>query len=506
MSDSQFSLWQPSSWWQAHSTYPTLPLLGLSEDEKHLMDTLRRNALRCRRDMELSEAYYLGAQVVKNLRIAIPKELEFINPILGWAAQAVDPYVARLHADGFRLAGATDVDATLSEMFDLNGFAAEQRLGFTDALSMGRAFWVVGSPAETGGVPRITVESPLNMSVLWDASGQNARAALQEFWRDGRLHGAMMVPGKTVTAAQNDDGEWEIVDRDEHGFDFVPVVRMANRPRTHDRDGRSEISSALRYYIDNAARTMLGLEVSRELYSVPQKLILGATEADFENSDGTAKTAWDTYINRVLALERDEDGNVPDVKQMQVYDPSVFTKLLDWLASAASGEVHAPPQDMGLYTQGNPASAEAVQASNFRRDQHATGMQAQFAEPLKRVAQFGLRFQNGGDLPAEFRRLELDWSPVTPPLPGVTADAVTKQIAAGAIPATSDRTLKAMGWSANDRVALAQDRDEDQGASFLQEIAHSLTAKAAKTDKSLTGDLSAPAAPGTPPDGPQRNG
>jgi hypothetical protein len=498
VSESQFSLWQPSSWWGARSVYPDLPLLGLSDDEIQLIETLRQNALRYRHWMELSEAYYLGIQVVKNLRIAIPKELEFINPILGWAAQAVDPYVARLHADGFRLAGATDVDDRLGEVMDLNGFAAEQRLAFTDALSMGRGYWMVGSPAERGDVPRITVESPLNMSVLWDGTGQVARAAMVEYWDNGKRRGSLVVPGKTVTLSQNDEGEWEIVDRDEHGFDFVPVVRMANRPRTHDRDGRSEISNALRYYIDNAARTMLGFEVSRDLYSVPKIALLGATEADFQNSDGTAKTAWETYATRVLALERDDEGNLPELKQLTAYDPSVFTKLLDWLASAASGEVHAPPQDMGLYTQGNPASAEAVQASNFRRDQHAAGMQPEFAEPLKRVAQLTMRFQNGGVLPKEFRRLDVDWAPITPPIPGITSDALFKEAKAGMVPPTSDVVLKRAGYSANDRARLEQDRKVDQGAQVLAELANSLVATEARVDTTVAKDINPTAAAAAP--------
>ena len=476
MSDSFFPEFSPSQS-VPHSTFPTMPLLGASEDEQRLFNEILEDWGKRRHHLELSEAYYLGAQVVKNLRIAIPKELEFINPILGWGAKAVDPYVDRLCAEGFRLHGETDVNDVLAEMFDLNGFAAEQRLAFTDALSMGVSYWMVGSPVESGDVPRITVESPLNMHVLWDSSGMNARAAMQEYWQDGRRHGTLLVPGKTTPLSQDDRGRWQVAgEPDEHGFDFVPVVRMANRPRTHERSGRSAISSALRYYIDNAARTMLGLEVSRELYSVPQKAILGATEADFQNADGTAKSAWDTYITRVLALERDDEGNLPELKQLQPYDPSVFTKLLDWLASAAAGEVLSPPQNMGLYTQGNPATAEAVQASDYERDKHTRALQPGFSEPLKRVAQYGMRFQNRGDLPREFRRLDVDWAPVTPPLPGLTSDAVTKEIAAGAIPPASDVTLKKLGYSAVDRQRLTQDRDEAQGAQVLQDIAARLTA------------------------------
>jgi hypothetical protein len=245
---------------------------------------------------------------------------------------------------------------------------------------------------------------------------------------------------------------------------------MPNRPRTHDRDGRSEISPALRYYIANACRTLLGLEVARELYSVPQKTILGATEADFQNSDGTAKSAWDTYITRVLALERDDEGNLPSLTQATPYDPSVFTKLLDWLASAASGEVKSPPQDMGLYTQGNPATAEAVEASNAERDHHTKSMQPQFGVSLTQVAKYAMRFTNGGDLPAEFRRMEADWAPVSMSSPGIMSDAISKQEAAGVVTGNSDVVRKRLGYSAVERAQLAKDVKAQAGKDAQQAI------------------------------------
>lgn len=455
---------------------PTLPLLGLSESERRLIEELQQTAVNQRNDAELSEAFYLGMQVVDNLRIAIPKELEFIAPTLGWAAQAVDPYVERLNADGFRLPAATDADSYIGGLMAESGFSALQSLSYTDALSMGRSYWCVGSPTESGAAPLVTVESPLNVSVLWDRRGSSPRAAMMEY-RDeqNRRRGALMVPYLTIQLSQSDGGVWEVVERDEHGFDFVPIVRMANRPRTHARDGRSEITPALRYLIQNACRTMLGLEVARELYSVPQKLILGASESDFQKSDGTPKSAWETYITAVLALERDEEGNLPELKQMQPFDPSVFTKILDWLASSAAGLTASTPQDMGLYTQGNPASAEAVQAGESRRDRRAVNMQLQWSPDLADVARMVVRFDKRGQLPDEYRRLAVDWSPVTMPNPAVTSDAVAKEVAAGAVPATSDVVLKRLGYSAVERQQLEQDRRRQDGREVTKAIAASLT-------------------------------
>lgn len=454
---------------------PVLPTLGLSDDEKQMIQRLQMDALRCRGDMEISEAYYAGEQIIDNLRIAVPQELEFLRTIVGWPAIAVDPIVERLSVDGFRLPNATDADEYLGGLWEMNGCEAEQSLAFTDALAMRSAYWSVGSPLEAGGIPNITVESPLNTAVLWDARGYEPKAALQEYWSDGRMHGALLLPFQTIHLAQDDNAQWEIAFRDEHGFDFVPITRMANRPRTNNRDGRSEITLAMRSITDAACRTLLGLEVAREIYSVPQRVILGASENEFQNTDGTPKAAWDTYITKVLGLERDEEGQLPELKQLQAYDPSVFTKLIDMYASQMAGMLAAVPQDLGLYTQGNPTSAEAGAVNESRRDRRAILKQKMFGSSLVKVMQNAVRFDNKGRLPDTYAHMAADWMDVGLDTPGVTSDAISKQIAAGAIPATSDVTLKRLGYSAVERRRLEQDRKREDGRQAAKAIAASVT-------------------------------
>lgn len=459
------------------SVIPTLPLLGLDESEKRLIQQLRRQYQRTAPTMALTEEYYNGEQAIKNLRIAVPEELEEnLRTIVGWAAMAVDPYVERLNVDCFRQVNATDGDEYLMAMMEANNFASEQSLAFTDALSMGPSYWVVGSPETRGDAPVVTVESPLNTAVLWDLRGTSPRAMMQEYLSDdGRRRGALLAPGKTVHLAQNDNRDWVVVDRDDHGFDFVPVVRMANRPRTNNRSGSSEITPALRSIIDDACRTLLALAVARELYSVPQKAILGATEAAFTKADGSLASTLETYITKVLGIERDENGEIPTLHQFTAYDPSVFTKILDWFASSAAGQVAALPQDMGLYTQGNPASADAGLVADDRRNRRARRMQRQFAGPLTDVAKMMVRFDNRGKLPEGYDRLAVDWSPVEMFSPSLMSDAITKEINVGAVPATSDVVLKRLGYSAVDRARLQQDRGADDARQLARGITNALT-------------------------------
>lgn len=453
---------------------PALPRLTLTDAEKAMIARLQGQSLQSRGDLELSEAYYLGEQVIENLRIAVPKELEFLRTIVGWGALAVDPYVERHAVDCFRLADGTDADPYLSSLWAQNGLDAELPLAVTDALSMGRAWWVVGSALESGGAPQITVESPLNLAAIWNLRGTDPDAVFHEYWSDGRRHAALLVPNQTVNLATNDKNEWEIVSRDEHDFGFVPVVRMANGGRTHNRAGRSAINAALRSTIDGACRTLLGLEVAREIYSVPQRIILGAAESDFQKSDGTPKSAWETYITSTLGLERDEEGNLPDIKQLQVYDPATFTRLIENAASRAASIVLAPPQEIGLYTQGNPVSADAQNTSESRRNRRARSQQAMFGVPLAKVMQYAAMFDNRGVLPDQFRAISVDWVNVEEIDFSKAADGITKLVTAGSIPATSDVTLKRAGFNAVERARLAQDRKLEQGRQTGQMIANAL--------------------------------
>jgi hypothetical protein len=490
--------WRPPSF--TPFSVPVLPSLGLSEDERQLVAILQNRAQHDVSNMRLSRSYYKGAQAIDNLKMAVPDEVaQTLRTIVGWPRLAVNPYVERLAADGFRLPGETDVNQDLQDICTDNGLAAEQKLSYKDALSMGRSYWLVGSPDEPGGSPRITVESPLNMGVLWDLSGRHAEAAIQAYMVDQQQHAAIYTPEQTFYIAQDERYVWRLVDRDVHGFGYVPVERMAYDPDTDNRDGNSAITPELMSTVDGACRTLLGLEVARELYSAPRIAVIGAALESFQNADGTKRSQWDTYIHKLLGLERDENGDLPTIHQLSTYDPAVFTKLVEMYGSQAAGITAAQPQELGLYTQGNPVSAESYDAADLTRNRRAELMQDYFATPLIRVMQMAVRFQNNGDLPEKFRRIEVDWRAVHHTSLAQAADPISKMIAAGSFPATSDVTLKLAGVSAVQRQQMAQDREAGQGQSALQEIALSLAAKATRADATQAPGQPDPSAPAPTP-------
>jgi hypothetical protein len=484
---------------------PAPNVAGLSDFEQSLMSGLSLKLTTQTLDTRLRYAYYDGLQRMQNLGISVPPQLAGVRTVVDWPRICVDPLVQRSVLDGFRLKGATDVDDELAEHWQANDMDAEAPLAFLDSLVAGRGYVIVGSPDVDGDSPLVTVESPDNLAMMWDPRTRRCTAAYQSYQVEGIFRAVLYLPDETISMSRDEARAWSVDDRDQHGFGEVPVVRFPNRSRTNDREGRSEITAPMMNTTDSACRSLLGMEIAREVYSIPRLAILGASESDFQDAAGNAKSAVDMAMTKILAMERDEEGNLPTLQQLTAFDPSVFTKIIDEHAQLMASYTGFPPAYFGQTTSANPASGDAIRLSENGIVMRARAVQKQFAAPLREVMKLVWRFANdGAEVPAEVRHLAVDWVDAATPTPGATTDAITKQIQVGSIPATSDVTLSRLGWNAIERERLEIDRKVDVGAQVLAELGHSVLAKDARASLSIgreiapTAGTPAPVAPTTP--------
>ncbi|MGH3437093.1 MAG: phage portal protein [Sciscionella sp.] len=498
-SGTPFSLFSPIA------SFPDFPSLGLSDEEAGAGNWLAMRLYEQKAYFELRWLYYDAEQRLQDLGISLNPTLNKIRTALGWSRIGVDALVNRAVVEGFRFPGATDVDDDLMGIWQVNNLDGESPMTHLEALVSGRAYNIVGTGDDsTNGLPLITSESPMNMAVQYDARLRRVSAAVQMYY-DGDyssdMYGsevaAIYLPDRTIHLARQSTlgnaatARWEMVDRDDHGLGFVPVVRVANRQRLTNRDGFSEITGAWMNTTDSACRTLLGMEISRELHAAPRRYALGVGEDAFQKPDGTPVTKLQAYMDMVWLLERDADGNVPTVGEFRGSDPSTYTKLIATYREEMATHMGVPPSMMGIHSVGNPASADAIRAGQEELTSRARAKQQMFSDAWEETMRLALLIRDGS-IPPEAHRIETDWRDPAPQTLAGTSDAIVKQVESGAIPATSDVTLKRLGYSAVERARLAQDRDADQGASFLQEIAHSLTAKAATKDKRLANDIVSP--------------
>jgi hypothetical protein len=278
---------------------PSLAAKELADDERQYLGVLHGRLREARGRYVQDARYYEGEQRVQDLGISIPPNLVNLRIPVGWGRVGVDALEERLHVDGFRFGDETDVDEDLAQILDANDFYDEHGFAHLDALIFGKAYAFTG-PGDDPEIPLITCESPLNASAMWDPRTRKVTAALLD-WSDTRVTSdtygqrivTLMLParagesrGRIVTMTQ-DAGKWDVQHRDDQALPYVTVARLANRQRSSNRDGLSEITREQRAIIDAATRTLLGAEVARELFAMPRRWAVGVAEDQFVKPDGT---------------------------------------------------------------------------------------------------------------------------------------------------------------------------------------------------------------------------
>lgn len=448
-----------------------LPLTGLSQHEQdavqRLLDRLSRHASA----NSLKTAYYEGSNRLRDMGISIPPEMRDVETVIGWPGTAVDVLEERLDLLGW--SSSTDDDYGLSEVFERNQLAAEASMGHLDSLIYGVAFAAVGAGDVKAGEPDVlvSIESPVSMTVEWSRRSRRVTAALAINESDEVVGEASSVtlylPDETIRAERSSGSDWRVTYRDAHGLGQVLVSRLANRPWGADRSGRSEISRAVRALTDNAVRTLLGSEVAREFYSAPQRWVMGADADAFVDASGQQIPAWQTYLGRVLALERDSQGDLPTVGQFPAGSPAPYWESIRGLSQLFSAEAGIPVSYLGLISD-NPASADAIKAGEVRLIKRSERRHVQLGAGWMSTAAHALMVREGtSTLPAEFaQRITCRWRDPSTPTEASSADAAVKLVASGVLPADSSVTWDRVGLTKAQQRRLASDQARRRVAAF----------------------------------------
>lgn len=412
--------------------------------------------------------YYEGEQIVQQFGIAVPPNMRNVKTVSGWAGTAVDTLEERLDWQGWI---ETDLDLGLGDVYRANDLDVDSGLAHLDALIYGTAFAAVGTGARGEPSPLVTVESPRNMTGTFDPRLGRLSAALSQVVSENGdvLAATLYLPDETVQIVrQNSGSPWLVASRDEHKLGRVPVAQIVNRPRAGRLGGRSEISQAVRYYTDVAVRTMLAMEVNREFYTSPQRYVLGADEEAFVDQSGNNVPGWQTIMGRVLALGRDEDGNMPEVGQFQQSSQGPYMETIRGAAQLLAAECGFPASYLGFTTE-NPASADAIRQAESRLIKRAERRQSMFGKSWLEVARLCLLVRDGA-VPAEFDSVSVKWRDAATPTRSAAADEAVKLISAGVFTPDSTVTYDRIGLSPQDQRQLASDKRRAGMSSLLQRL------------------------------------
>ena len=413
------------------------------------------------------EQYYNAQVKLKDLGIGLPPGMQKLNASVDWPRVVIDTVAERIQVKGI-----THSDVALNEWIQtfVNNQNVIHEIDFAikDSLIYGVGFLMIHSGDVESGEPEVLVssESPSMITAEWDSRTGKITSALRLIpgkesysMHDGYV---LMTEDSTVTY----DKHGEVIHVDNHGMGRVPVVRITNLARSSAVWGKSDITPAIRYLTDAAIRTTVGMEVSREFFSSPQRWILGADESLFTDEDGNPIPAWESFIGRYLAIDRDEDGNMPQIGTFAASSPEPYLAILDTLAQQCASAGSIPDSYLGQNKQSIPSSADAIRV---RENSFVSKIGAKLPNIKSSIQEvFNIIFTFVG-IPVD-EPVQVSMASPQTPTPASTADMLVKLIQVGALSATGDFVYESLGLSP---AQIAQARAEvakSQASSILQKI------------------------------------
>lgn len=455
--------------------------LGLEASDRPIaIELVRRLNQKWTRNT-LRRSYYEGHNALKDLGIAIPPTLKWIDAVVGWPAKAVDSMIDRNGIEGFvSTSGSVAMNALLTDLWESNRLAIEIPSAHTSALVHSCAFVFVGRGMADEPEVVISTKSAEDASAIWDARRRRVSAALSVDDRDESTGLATLLhlylpaldgrPARVMRVSPNQWGQLEAVEISTFSG-RIPVEVLPYQPSLSRPFGRSRITRAVMYQTDAAMRTMLRTEVGAEFYNAPQRYALGADEDAFVDESGSAVPAWTVMLGRLLTLTRDEEGELPQVGQFaqQTMQPNVeqLRSIAQMFASEASLDVGS----LGI-VQDNPSSAEAIRARHEELGVKIENWRRAVLTPTwRRVLSLGASMVDGSDaLAAEVDSISPQWGSWSAPSEVSQAQASLARVQAVPRLAETDVELEHMGFTADEIKRIKADWRRSDGRRALDVI------------------------------------
>lgn len=394
---------------------------GLADDDQAALDELLVQWRAKRPRNNLRSAMYDMKNAIRHLMSSdAPAEVKRRRYVLGWSAAAVDKLNRRCNLDGFYDPNGHDLDALgLPELERSNRLRSELSQAGVSSL-IHAVSWLVTVFGEDGE-PDVLVlpRDATNATGIWDPRRRSLRSFLSITETDDRgepVEMTLYLDGRNGLMVK-DAGRWS-VDWNEHSYG-IPVDPLRYKPRLGRPFGSSRLNRTVMSLHEQAIGVMIRADVNGIAYSLPRYALLGATEAAFQNADGSPKPTWQAAWDAIWAIGDDEEltsSQNPlaraDIKQFHGQSPEPQNAHLRMLAQMFSGETGIPLGELGLIGDANPTSAEALQVSKDDLFAEAEQTMDTWAPDISATVTRAVRMLNRGDVPDNLEVLPIARNPM----------------------------------------------------------------------------------------------
>lgn len=372
-----------------------------------LAKQLKQNLSDHSSDVNNKYDFYDADNTVRDFGISTPRRMINSRPGVGWASRAVNTISDRVVFDGFG-----NDRFGINDLLSTNGTKVLNKAKH-DAIIAGMAsVAVVGDTLvpftayeSTGEIDITTGLYKWALAVTkWDKLNNPEEYILflptmtTRFSKDKIIDNAINITGRTL---------------------LHPVTRRSSASRPL---GKSKVSNTVRRIIQEVGRVKRRYEIAGEFYSIPQRYIMGISE-NFEQSD---KDKLDSAIGRLWAIGNNENGDAPQIGQLQQMSINQFNDNKKDLARDFCAETGLTLRNLG-YETSNPTSVESLTALSDDMLLEAKSLQQEMGEQFKNIMiTMRMSLDRNNTVPADLLTIEPSWKPIFQVDLGAAGDAIYK--------------------------------------------------------------------------------
>lgn len=408
--------------------------------------------------------YYDGKNRLKDFGISTPPQLLDVETVVGWPQKAVDALAVRSRFDGFS-ANDPDVQSLLDNIADVSRIRIKYRQAVQGELIHSCCFATV--KLAQNGAPRIDIYDAEMATAAWDdAAGRIAYGLTIEQVDDGQVTAFDLLLPDYIVHCEN-HGAWMFA-AEPHSLGVTPMAAFAYRPTLRRPFGVSRINRSVMSLTDSAVRVALGGDISYQFAVSPQKYLLNVDSNPFEEMP-----RWEAYIGSIFSVSNGEDLGAPVFGQLSQASMQQTVDYMRLLASRFAAETNIPLAQLGVASDANPSSAEALYAASEPLIIEAEDLNDGARMTLKDLGTMALASVLG--VPVDRITDELaDFSAImrNPAMPSIVSQADAMIKVASVVPsfAGTDTFFEQLGFSEDIRRRIRSDMAAAQGTMILDSI------------------------------------
>lgn len=381
------------------------------------------------KDVEKWRAYYSQEHRVDALGVSLPPRARVLEIQGGYAKMSVSVVAEMVRPNGWR---SEDIDSVeLHRAWRATRIANRFPRALQDMLVDGIAYWVVDFGYDES--VRVVPVDCRHATCRFNQFGDPVEGLVKYTTSQGEQVTYYTPEGYEIYRTVN--GRLRLFDAAEtEGMALLPMV---NRSVTSEVYGRSDIAD-IASLVDGAARTLTNMQVLQEVAAAPLRIITGEGASEAIDNFGDALE----MMGRVYA---GPTGTKIETASGAPLDPFISAyKLYGLQISAVTG---IPPSMMGVSSDNNPTSAEALRTAKDRLIARAEDKQLCCTDALEAIGQ--LIFRNAD--------VEVAWRDAAAPSESAQVANILQSASQGIVSAETAREFLSLTPEQLEREALNDD-------------------------------------------------